>query len=80
MKNMQRRIEKLEQRTPDWRTAKDMTDDELREIICQGTGLKPEELTDDKLNEIVREGMGQRYGLKPKEITDAKFNELLWKK
>jgi hypothetical protein len=53
MKNMQRRIEKLEQRTPDWRTAKDMTDDELREIICQGTGLKPKEITDAKFNELL---------------------------
>jgi hypothetical protein len=51
------RINKLEERIPRRRSLeglspKEMTDDELKEIICHGAGITPAELTDEKLKKI----------------------------
>ena len=55
------RIDKLEKRIPRRRSLegvspKEMTDDELTELICQGAGITPEELTDEKFEELIQGG------------------------
>jgi hypothetical protein len=47
------RIKKLERASPQpYRTVEELSDEELVKVICDGTRLQPEELTDDVLDVI----------------------------
>ncbi len=56
MGNMEKRIERLENRHPKHRTVKDMTDDELAAIITGNLDAKASDLTDEYLQAIERGG------------------------
>ena len=67
MSKIESRINKLEDRIPKRRaleglSPKEMTDNELTELICQGAGITPEELTDEKLEELIKETEGKIAG------------------
>ena len=53
--SLEKRVQKLEDRTPRRRrTNREMTDDELAEIITGIPGTKSDDLTDDYLESIIR--------------------------
>ncbi len=54
MSDLEKRIERLENRHPKQRTVKDMTDNELAELITGIAGTKAVDLTDEYLQAVAR--------------------------
>ena len=52
--NIQSRLDKLENYCPKQRTVKDMTDNELAELITGIPGTKSEDLTEEYLDAVIR--------------------------